>query len=169
MTITKKVADELIAHLQRPTISIPELQEEMVISYREAHSLIEFAIKRMWLNPQAEGIDYQTVPSAFIPKSLNAEQCKKVYDILGIDELKVLFYFVKNKAPSFQDIIKDVDDDEDDMHDAIDTLIASNILVEFSGTYYCNISNKSIKKIKECQKNDEQVPDRFRRMMEGLG
>ena len=81
MTITKKVADELIAHLQRPTISIPELQEEMVISYREAHSLIEFAIKRMWLNPQAEGIDYQTVPSAFIPKSLNAEQCKKVYDI----------------------------------------------------------------------------------------
>ena len=83
--------------------------------------------------------------------------------------MKVLFYFVKNKAPSFQDIIKDVDDDEDDMHDAIDTLIASNILVEFSGTYYCNISNKSIKKIKECQKNDEQVPDRFRRMMEGLG
>ena len=32
MTITKKVADELIAHLQRPTISIPELQEEKLIA-----------------------------------------------------------------------------------------------------------------------------------------
>lgn len=44
MTITKKAADELVAHLQRSMISIPELQEEMGISYREAHNLIEFAI-----------------------------------------------------------------------------------------------------------------------------
>lgn len=155
MNITKKTADEFLSHLQVPSVSIPDIQEEMGIGYREAHDLIDYAIKRRWLFPCAEGNEYMTNPSAFKPKSLTKAQCQKIYDDLDSDSLNVLYYFSKNESATFSDILENVDDDDDDMQEAIESLIAANIFVECAGNYYCNISIKSIEKIKSCSKKSE--------------
>ena len=168
MSITKKTADEFLSHLQVPSVSIPDIQEEMGISYRDARNLIEYAIKRRWVFPCTEGNEYKTNPSAFNPKSLTPTQCQKFYDELSGDALNVLYYFAKNNSATFDDILENVDDDDDDMHDAIETLIASHILVECSGNYYCNISTKSIEKIKSCSKKNDLSTRSLRRMLGDL-
>lgn len=168
MSITKKTADEFLSHLQIPSVSIPDIQEEMGISYRDAHGLIEYAVKRRWLLPCIEGNEYKTNPSAFKPKSLTPTQCQKIYDELSGDALNVLYYFAKNDSAMFDDILENVDDNDDDMHDAIETLITSHILVECCGNYYCNIAAKSIEKIRSCSPKNDLSTRSLRRMFEDL-
>ena len=164
-TNVKKTADELIAHLQTTTISIPELQDAMKIGYKETSALVEFAIKRRWLFPCEEGIDYKTNPVAFKSKILTDMQCKKICDALSHDELHILFIFIKNQTPSFRDIADDTTDEDDEIRSNLEKLVESHFLVEYNGQYFCNIAIDSVKKINAYAKDNQPNSDRLKRML----
>ena len=168
MKMTKKEG-ELIAHLRKGTISIPELQFEMKVSYKDARSLIEYATEHKWIKGCTSGNEYPVIVTNFSRKDLPADICKKIYDSLGYDDLKVLYYLGKRFSVTLLDILEDVDDDEDDMQDALDELIGIKLIFQHEECYYCKISRKSVRLIKKNEKArdcDDTVD--FRKMLEEL-
>lgn len=153
MKMTKKKEGELIAHLRKGNVSIPELQFEMKVSYKDARSLIEYATGHKWIKGYTSGNEYPVIVTNFARKDLPADICKKIFDMLGYDDLKVLYYLGRRFSATFDDILDDVDDDKDDMHDALDTLMGIKLVFKHEEYYYCKISRKSIKLIK---KNDQK-------------
>ena len=127
MKMTKKEG-ELIAHLRKGTVSISELQFKMNISYKDAHSLIEYATGHKWIKGCGTGNEYPVIVYNFSRKDLPADICKKIYDKLGYDDLKVLYYLGRRFSATFDDILQDVYDDEDDMQDALDKLVAVKLI-----------------------------------------
>ena len=169
MKITKKKEGELIAHLRKGTISIPELQYKMNISYKDARSLIEYAAGHKWIKGCTSGNEFPVIVSSFARKDLPADICKKIFDKLGYDDLKVLYYLGRRFSATFDDILEDVDDDEDDMHDALDTLIGIKLVFKHEDYYFCKISRKSIRLIKKNEKSKkEDASLDFRKMFEEL-
>lgn len=169
MKITKKKEGELIAHLRKGTVSIPELQYEMNISYKDAHSLIEYATGHKWIKGCGSSNEYPVIVSNFARKDLPADICKKIFDKLGYDDLKVLYYLGRRFSATFDDILEDVDDDETDMHDALDMLMGIKLVFRHEECYFCKISRKSIKLIKKNEKNKkEDTSLDFRKMFEEL-
>lgn len=169
MKITKKKEGELIAHLRKGTVSIPELQYKMNISYKDARSLIEYAAGHKWIKGCTSGNEFSVMVSSFARKDLPADICKKIFDKLGYDDLKVLYYLGRRFSATFDDILKAVDDDEDDMHDALDTLMGIKLVFKHEDYYFCKISRKSIKLIKKNQKLTENAETMdFRKMLEEL-
>ena len=169
MKITKKKEGELIAHLRKGTISIPELQYKMNISYKDARSLIEYAAGHKWIKGCTSGNEFPVIVSSFARKDLPADICKKIFDKLGYDDLKVLYYLGRRFSATFDDILEDVDDDEDDMHDALDTLMGIKLVFKHEDYYFCKISRKSIKLIKKNEKKKESDgPMDFHRLLEEL-
>lgn len=156
MKMTKKKEGELIAHLRKEHVSIPELQFEMKVSYKDARSLIEYATGHKWIKGCTSGNEYPVIVTNFSRKDLPADICKKIYDSLGYDDLKVLYYLGKRFSATLLDILEDVDDDEDDMQDALDKLIGIKLIFKHEEYYFCKISRKSIKLIKKNEKNEEQ-------------
>lgn len=156
MKMTKKKEGELIAHLHKGTVSIPELQFEMKVSYKDARSLIEYATGHKWIKGCTSGNEYPVIVTNFSRKDLPEDICKKIYDSLGYDDLKVLYYLGKRFSATLLDILEDVDDDEDDMQDALDKLIGIKLIFKHEEHYYCKISKKSIRLIKRNDKKDNQ-------------
>lgn len=166
MKITKKKEGELIAHLRKGTISIPELQFEMKVSYKDARSLIEYATEHKWIKGCTLGNEYPVIVTNFSRKDLPADICKKIYENLGYDDLKVLYYLGKRFSATLHDILEDVDDDEDDMQDALDKLIGVKLIFKHEECYYCKISRKSVKLIKKNEKKKESDgPMDFHRLL----
>lgn len=124
----------------------------MNISYKEARSLIEYAAGHMWIKGCALGNEFPVIVSSFTRKDLPADICKRIHDRLGDDDLKVLCYLGQRFSATFDDILEDVDDNEDDMQDALDTLMGVNLVFKHEDCYYCKISRKSIKLIKKNKK-----------------
>lgn len=153
--MTKKEG-ELIAHLLNGKVSIPELQFVMKVSYKDARSLIEYATGHKWIKGCTSGNEYPVIVTNFSRKDLPADICKKIYDSLGYDDLKVLYYLGKRFSATLLDILEDVDDDEDDMQDALDKPIGIKLIFKHDDYYFCKISRKSIKLIKKSEKKDEQ-------------
>lgn len=169
MKMTKKKEGELIAHLRKENVSIPELQFEMKVSYKDARSLIEYATGHKWIKGCTSGNEYPVIVTNFARKDLPADICKKIYEYLGYDDLKVLYYLGKRFSATFFDILEDVDDDEDDMQDALDKLIGVKLIFKHEEYYYCKISRKSIKLIKKNEKKKESDnPMDFHRLLEEL-
>ena len=169
MKMTKKKEGELIAHLHKENVSIPELQFEMKVSYKDARSLIEYAAGHKWIKGCTAGNEYPVIVTNFARKDLPADICKKIYEYLGYDDLKVLYYLGKRFSATLFDILEDVDDDEDDMQDALDKLIGVKLIFKHEDYYFCKISRKSIKLIKknEKSKKEDAFLD-FRKMFEEL-
>ena len=169
MKMTKKKEGELIAHLRKENVSIPELQFEMKVSYKDARSLIEYATGHKWIKGCTSGNEYPVIVTNFARKDLPADICKKIYEYLGYDDLKVLYYLGKRFSATLLDILEDVDDDEDDMQDALDKLIGVKLIFKHEECYYCKISRKSIKLIKKNEKKKESDnPMDFHRLLEEL-
>lgn len=156
MKMTKKKEGELIAHLRKGNVSIPELQFEMKVSYKDARSLIEYATGYKWIKGCTSGNEYPVIVTNFARKDLPADICKKIYEYLGYEDLKVLYYLGKRFSATLLDILADVDDDEDDMQDALDKLIGVKLIFKHEDYYFCKISRKSIKLIKKNEKKNEQ-------------
>jgi len=169
MKMTKKKEGELIAHLRNGKVSIPELQFEMKVSYKDARSLIEYATGHKWIKGCTSGNEYPVIVTNFSRKDLPADICKKIYDSLRYDDLKVLYYLGKRFSATLLDILEDVDDDEDDMQDALDKLIGIKLIFKHEECYYCKISRKSVRLIKKNEKNKkEDASLDFRKMFEEL-
>lgn len=169
MKMTKKKEGELIAHLRKGNVSIPELQFEMKVSYKDARNLIEYATGHKWIKGCTSGNEYPVIVADFARKDLPADICKKIYENLGYDDLKVLYYLGKRFSATLLDILEDVDDDEDDMQDALDKLIGVKLIFKHEDYYFCKISRKSIKLIKKNEKKRDcgETVD-FRKMLEEL-
>lgn len=159
MKMTKKKEGELIAHLRKENVSIPELQFEMKVSYKDARSLIEYATGHKWIKGCTSGNEYPVIVTNFARKDLPADICKKIYEYLGYDDLKVLYYLGKRFSATLLDILEDVDDDEDDMQDALDKLIGVKLIFKHEECYYCKISRKSIKLIKKNERKENNGSD----------
>ena len=158
MKITYKKEGELIAHLRKGHVSIPKIQYEMQISYKEAHALIDYAIKRKWLKECERGNEYPALVSKFLHKELTLDACKILYDELGYDDLKVLYYLEKNFSATLQEILDNVDDDEDDMREALDNLSSLKVIFEHDNHYYCLLSRRSVKQIQRIgEKEDDDT------------
>lgn len=169
MKMTKKKEGALIAHLRKGNISIPELQFEMKVSYKDARSLIEYATGHKWIKECTSGNEYPVIVTNFARKDLPADICKKIYEYLGYDDLKVLYYLGKRFSATLLDILEDVDDDEDDMLDALDTLMGIKLVFKHEDYYFCKISRKSIKLIKKNEKKKAiGNPMDFHRRLEEL-
>lgn len=112
---------------------------------------------------------YLHIVTNFSRKDLPADICKKIFDTLGYDDLKVLYYLGRRFSATFDDILEDVDDDEDDMHDALDTLMGIKLVFKHENYYFCKISRKSIKLIKKNEKKKESDgPMDFHRLLKEL-
>ena len=128
----------------------------MKVSYKDARSLIEYATGHKWIKGCTSGNEYPVIVTNFARKDLPADICKKIYEHLGYDDLKVLYYLGKRFSATLLDILEDVDDDEDDMQDALDKLIGVKLIFKHEDYYFCKISKKSIKLIKKNEKKNEQ-------------
>lgn len=157
MKMTKKKEGELIAHLRKGNVSIPELQFEMKVSYKDARSLIEYATGHKWIKGCTSGNEYPVIVTDFARKDFPADICKKIYENLGYYDLKVLYYLGKRFSATLLDILEDVDDDEDDMQDALDKLIGVKLIFKHEECYYCKISRKSVRLIKKNEKTKENT------------
>ena len=153
MKMTPKREDELIAHLRRKTISIPELQSAMNISYGEARGLIEYAMLNNWIKKCRFGNEFPIIETDFERKNLDADACKEIYDKLGYDSLKVLYYLGTRFKANLKNVLENVDDDKRDMEIALDQLLAENLIIKHEGDYYCTVSKKSIKLIRKIEKD----------------
>lgn len=141
----------------------------MNISYKDARSLIEYAAGHKWIKGCTSSNEFPVIVSSFARKDLPADICKKIFDKLGYDDLKVLYYLGRRFSATFDDILEDVDDDEDDMHDALDTLIGIKLVFKHEDYYFCKISRKSIRLIKKNEKSKkEDASLDFRKMFEEL-
>ncbi len=149
MTVTQKKEGVLIAHLQKGFVTIPELQIELKLTYKEARSLIEYATKRKWIAECESGNQFPTVTSSFARKDLPADVCDLVYDELDGDDLKVLYFLGRRFSATFADILKHVDDDEGDMWAALDVLLRVGLIFRHGSHYYCKISRRAISAIKK--------------------
>ena len=129
MKMTKKKEGELIAHLRNGKVSIPELQFEMKVSYKDARSLIEYATGHKWIKGCTSGNEYPVIVTNFSRKDLPADICKKIYDSLGYDDLKVLYYLGKRFSATLLDILEDVDDDEE--HPTYDVIIGISYTISY--------------------------------------
>lgn len=141
----------------------------MKVSYKDARSLIEYATEHKWIKGCTSGNEYPVIVTNFARKDLPADICKKIYEYLGYDDLKVLYYLGKRFSATLLDILEDVDDDEDDMQDALDKLIGVKLIFKHEEFYYCKISRKSIRLIKKNEKKkDSDNPMDFHRLFEEL-
>lgn len=170
MKMTKKKEGELIAHLCKGNVSIPELQFEMKVSYKDARSLIEYATGYEWIKGCSSGNEYPVIVTDFARKDLPADVCKKIYEKLGYDDLKVLYYLGRRFNATLLDILEKVDDNESDMQDALDKLISVKLIFKHEDCYYCKISRKSIKLIRKNEKKmkSDEIVD-FNSLLEELG
>lgn len=169
MKITEKKEGELIAHLRKGHVSIPQIQYEMQISYKDAHALIDYAIKREWLKECEVGNEYPTMVSKFLHKELPPDACEFLYDELGYDDLKVLYYLEKNFSATLQEILSNVDHNEDDMREALDNLLNLKVIFEQDNQYYCSLSKKSVTQIKKIEeKEDNEISLDFEEVMKKI-
>lgn len=152
MKITQRTEGDLILRLQKGSVSVPMLQLEMNVSYKDAKSLIQYALNLNWLGACDSGNEYPVITKDFMRKNLSAEVCKKVYDALEYDDLKLLCYFESHFSATFADILNEVDEDAGDMQSAVATLIGLQIVFKIEDYYFCTLSAKSIKKIQEARK-----------------
>ena len=169
MKITKKKEAELIAHLSKGYVSVPELQIEMNVSYKEARSLLDYAIEHKWIKGRSSGNKYLVIASDFARKDLPTDTCKKIYTKLGYDDLKVLFYLGKRFSATLLDILENVDDEEEDMRNALNKLLGARLIFKHEESYYCKISRKSIKLIQQNgNENDADDSMNYHRFLRGL-
>ena len=169
MKMTRKMEGELIAHLRKGNVSIPELQFEMQMSYKDARSLIEYATRCKWIKDCASGNEYPVIVTDFSRKNLPVDICKRIYDELGYDDLKVLYYLGKHFNATLLDILENVDDDEDDMQDALDKLMDINLIFKHESCYYCMLSRKSIGLIEKNEtREDLDTPKDLQRLLRHL-
>ncbi len=154
MTMTKEMENKLVAVLQSGDISVPKLQYELGISYRDAWSLIKYAMGHKWIDECTEGIDFPIIASEFDRKDIPEDLCKTIYDKLRGDDLNVLYYLGARFNATFADIVTDVDDDVEDMQNALERLIASKLIFKHELCYYCKISEKSIETVKKSNGDD---------------
>ena len=155
MKITKKTEAELIAHLQKSTISIPELQFEMKVTYKDAKSLIEYAAGHKWIDECTYGNEYPIIVTTFERKDLPEDVCKKIYETLGYAALKLLYYLGNRFSATFDDILQNVDDNDYYIEGALDKLLDIKLIFKHENYYFCKISKKSIKLIKKNEKKKE--------------
>ena len=114
-----------------------------------------FAVLRKSLRIFVPDNEFPVIVSSFARKDLPADICKKIFDKLGYDDLKVLYYLGRRFSATFDDILEDVDDDEDDMHDALNTLMGIKLVFKHEDYYFCKISRKSIKLTKKNERRKE--------------
>ncbi len=164
MQMTPSKESELIARLHRETVSIPDLQLELELSYKDACSLLDYAAKRQWIAECRGGIDYPVITNRFTLKDLPANVCEKLYDDLEYDDLQVLYYLGDRFSATFQDILSDVDHDSDDMSNAINNLLAAGLIFKHEDHYYCKISKQAVDTVKACGvRQESEMAQRLRR------
>jgi len=161
MTVTQKRESALIARLQKGFVTIPDLQIELNLAYREARSLIEYATKRKWIAECESGNQFPTVTSDFARKNLPKDVCDLVYDELDSDDLRVLYFLGRRFSATFADILEHVDDDEGDMRAALDVLLCVGLIFKHDSHYYCKISRRTISAIKKCEKTKPRSAREF--------
>lgn len=125
----------------------------MKVSYKDARSLIDYAAGHKWIKGCTSGNEYPIIVTNFARKDLPADIFKKIHECLGYDDLKVLYYLGRRFSATFDDILENVDDDEDDMQAALDRLTGVKLIFKHDNYYFCKISRKSIKLIKKNEKS----------------
>ena len=167
MKITKETERELIAHLKKGSVSIPELQLDMKLSYKEARSLIEYATDHIWIGDCEEGNEYPAISKRFTHKTVPKSVCKSIYDTLDTDDLKVLCYIDHNFSATLTDILNNVDDDKEDMRSALNSLMDKALIFKNENNYYCRLSRKAVKLIKQGE-NENDTDSTLQKVLHNL-
>lgn len=157
MKITNKHEDKLITFLQKGSVSIPEVQYKMKISYRDARGLVEYAINHKWIAEYTDGIDFPTIESSFTRKDLPENVCKQTYKTLNRNDLRVLGYIGSKFSATIKEIIENLLDDEEDAEISLDKLVDLKLIFKIEEYYYCKISNESIAQIKKSEESKQHT------------
>ena len=158
----------LIEHLLSETISIPQLQYEMNIPYKDARSLVEYAICHKWVSEHVSGNEYHIIVSKFTRKELAEDISQKIFTKLNYDDIKVLDYIGSCFVVSYKDILNDVDNDEETVLSALNKLVYMKLIFKHEHWYYCRITKRSIKLIKKnLKKRKKNGPLNFNKLLEG--
>ena len=166
MIITTEHADVLIRHLRKGSVSIPDLQLELKLKYREASCLIAYGIKQGWVYDKCVGNRFPATEKNYEPLELPPAMCESCMDSLDEHEIDALVCFHGKNPLQIEDILQKVTKSKSDAREIMSTLIEQALVFELDGYYYCTVAPKSleiIKKLKEKQDADaaEQRRKRF--------
>ncbi len=143
MKITKDLEYKLIELLKKKTISIPEIQQGIALSYHEARILTEYAAAQKWIGECDEENRFPVTAKDFSPVKLTASATRMIRESISYDGKKVIRYAADHHCLCLADLLRDVDSDSDDMTDALDELIGYGLIFRLGAWYYCRIAPQS--------------------------
>ncbi len=137
------------AMLMNGYVSVPRLQAEQSIPYQTAREAVSYGIRRGWLQDGPEGFHYRFRGRTLSLRTLTVAECKETVSALSRDAFRVLSYLGQHTRATFEEILSEVDDDEEDMHDALTDLQQMNLVLCVCNIYCTNVAASAINGIKE--------------------
>ena len=164
MIITKEHADVLIRYLRKGSVSIPELQLELNLKYRDAYCLIAYGVKQGWVCEKCEGNRFPATEQNYEPLELPFAMCESYIDLLDEHEIDALIRFHDKNPMQIEDILQKVTQSKSDAREIMRALIEQSLVFALDGYYYCTVAPDSLEHIKKLkEKQDAEAKEQHRK------
>ena len=133
-------------------LSIPEVQYRFTLKYSEARECVLYAQSRGWVTPEKTGDRYTFVRKGLAMRELPEADCRYIAGRISLYAVKILSHLLKKRKATLAQLVKDLEEDEDEIFEGLSDLLQHEFVITFDDTYYVNLSEKGITTIADERK-----------------
>jgi hypothetical protein len=155
---------------QLESVSIPWIQMEYSLSYRDAKAFLNQLISRAWVGKHPCGIYYAVRPENLRLRVIDRSEVDVLFEKVTTDCVSALQCIREKKGgATFDELVSAVRGDED-TRDALETLQELNLIYKADELYFSCVSDKTIKVMGdvEAEKRRMEMHRKIRTGMEDM-
>jgi hypothetical protein len=132
---------EYLRHLLRGRrqVSVPQLQQELSVSYGQSRALVTELVRWGWLEEQPVGIAYMVREENMEPRLLSRAEMESIYPKMSSDMVRALGQILNRPGADAEFVEKGVHG-MGDTEEALESLLDAEIIQQYGRGYYLRIT-----------------------------